>query len=53
MTTLEDPSKIENIVGAKRDQTEHIGRAVSAETVMLGISFAHGDLLPFRVVASS
>ena len=31
MTKLEDPSKIEAIVGAKRHQTEHIGRAVSAE----------------------
>jgi len=31
MTKLEDPSKIEEIVGAERHQTDHIGRAISAE----------------------
>lgn len=31
MTRLESADKIEGIVGAKRDATQHLGRAVSAE----------------------
>lgn len=34
MSTLVDPTEIEDIVGAKRHPTQHLGRAVTAERMV-------------------